>query len=518
MIRKLCAVFMRNLTARLVIFLMLALMLIMGVYDYNRLSQERERLVAQMQEDVRIFSETLALAVRQNVRLGRTTDELRELLDEILGRPGLVAVVIFGPGGGLVAATVAPGAEPPEADALVQQTLSSRRAGVATVELKSGRVLRHVQPFRWPVAGRTAAIEVRQTLAGMEQDFRRAIRESIISRLLVLAAFVLSVVALTRWNISRPIRSLIAGAQAIGHGDLGQRIEVVRRDEIGQLADEFNRMACNLQEANQRLIHEATERLRLEQEAQQAQKLAAVGMLAAKVAHEIGTPLNVISGRAEVLARSLSSEQPGRRHLDVILGQTERIARIIRTLLDYTRPKQPDLQPVEVLPILGRVASMLMDRSRRREVRIVLELPTGLPAVKADPDQLQQLFLNLVQNALDVSPPGASVRLAAGDESLLPAEGRAAVRRGETDADCLALHVLDQGGGLTAEELEKVFEPFFSTKSDGRGTGLGLAIVEEIVRSHRGAVELASVPGRGSEAIVRLPLAPETPVEAPPHA
>jgi len=519
-IRRLGNLLMRNLTARLVILLMLALMLITGVNDYSRLTQERERLAGQMQEDVRIFSETLALAVRQNVRRGRTTDELRELLDEILARPGLEAVVIFGPDGKVIASSIAPNSPDPQADDLVRTTLGSRRPAAQALETEGGRILRHVQPFRWPTGGRTAAIEVRQTLVAMEQDYRRAVRERVLSRLAVLAAFVLSVVALTRWNIGRPIRALIAGAQAIGHGNLGQRIELTRRDEIGQLADEFNRMAGNLQDANRQLIHEATERLRLEQEAQQAQKLAAVGMLAAKVAHEIGTPLNVISGRAEVLARSIPPEQPGLRHLDVILGQTERITRIIRTLLDYTRPKRPNLVPIEILPTLGRVASLLMERGRRREVRILLEVPTGLPEVQADPDQLQQLFLNLVQNALDASPPGSAVRLAAGEAPLLPEEGRAGIRRGEVDSACLAIHVLDQGGGLAAEELEKVFEPFFSTKVDGRGTGLGLAIVEEIARAHRGAVELLSIPGRGTEAIVRLPLAagPELPAEAPPHA
>ncbi len=507
MIRTLGAVLLRNLATRLVILLMLALMLITGVNDYLRLNRERERLVGQAQEDLRIFAETLAVGVRQNIRRGRTTDELRELLEDILARPGLVEVAIFNPAGEVIASAIAPGLPEAAADALVLQSIDGRRPIAEMMESRDTRILRRVQPFRWP-GGKSAAIEVRHTLANAERDFRRAVRENIVSRLIVLAAFVLSVYTLTRWSISRPIRTLIAGSRAIGHGDLSQRIEIVRRDEIGQLAEEFNRMAGNLQEANAKLLREAEERLRLEQEVQQAQKMAAVGMLAAKVAHEIGTPLNVISGRAEVLSRVIPPEQPARRHLDVILNQTERIIRIIRTLLDYTRPKRPGLQPTEILPVLGRVAALLMDRSHRREVKLHLELTPGLPPVQADPDQLQQIFLNLVQNALDASPPGTSVRLYEGNAPrLMNSDGRASNRRGSVEGPHLALHVLDQGKGMTTEELDHIFEPFFSTKGGAAGTGLGLAVVEEIVRAHRGEIEMLSVPGQGTEAVVRLPLA-----------
>jgi two-component system sensor histidine kinase HydH len=257
------------------------------------------------------------------------------------------------------------------------------------------------------------------------------------------------------------------------------------------------------------LVGEAEERLRLEREVQQSQKLATVGMLAAEVAHEIGTPLNVISGRAEVLEDALPQDRPERRHLDVILKQSERIKGILRALLDYTRPQRPNLRSEPVVPILGRVADFLLERSRRREVRIALDLPLGLPLVLGDPDHLQQLFLNLLMNALDASPPGSIVHVTTGEEPTLPAEDRTSSVRGKVEGPHLALHVVDAGKGLTADQLNHVFEPFFSTKRRGQGTGLGLPIVEEIVRAHRGEVEMLSIPDRGTEVIVRLPLAPD---------
>jgi signal transduction histidine kinase len=273
-------------------------------------------------------------------------------------------------------------------------------------------------------------------------------------------------------------------------------------------------MASNLQAAHDELLRQGEERLRLEQEVHQAPKLAEVGMLAAEVAHEIGTPLNVISGRAEVLDRLMPREGSERRHLGVILKQTERISAIIRALLDYTRPRRPTLRPEAPVPLLGRVADFLLERTRRRGVRIALELPLDLPRVLGDADQLQQLFLNVLTNAVDASPSGGTIRVCTGPDPLLPPEGRTGIVRGKAETPCLDIHVVDGGRGLTPEQLNHVFEPFFSTKTGGQGTGLGLPIVEEITRAHRGEVEMLSIPGRGTEVIVRLPLA-EPPLTGP---
>jgi signal transduction histidine kinase len=238
-------------------------------------------------------------------------------------------------------------------------------------------------------------------------------------------------------------------------------------------------------------------------------------MLAAKVAHEIGTPLNVIAGRAEALGRTVPADHLERRHLDLILRQTERITGIIRALLDYSRPRRPELTREAVAPILGRVADLLLGRCRDKDVGIHLALSASLPEVSGNADQLQQLFLNLLLNALDASPRGATVRIVDGPQPVLAGDGRVAITRGKADRTCLAIHVVDEGDGIPADRLDHVFQPFFSTKDRGQGTGLGLPIVEEIVRDHRGQVEVLSIPGRGTEVIVRLPLADE-PLEPEP--
>jgi signal transduction histidine kinase len=501
---------MRHLTTRLVVLLMLALMIITGAYDYVRLERERDRLAELARTDQRVFTETLALAVSRNVRRGRTTEELQELLEEIRARPGLVWAAVYDPDGHVVAVSMASGEPPTAADQLVHTALRAKATVVEPIHEAGGTVFRYIRPFRWS-NGRPAALEVRESLERVEKEFARAVRESVVSRVVVLVFFVLSTVALTRWSIARPIGTLIRGARAVGAGDLTQRIDIGRRDELGELAEEFNRMAANLQQAHQALVEQSEQRLRLEREVQQAQKLVAVGMLAAQVAHEIGTPLNVISGRAEAVARSLPADHKDRRQLEAIQRQTDRIAGIVRELLDYARPRQPQLRDESLPAVLGRVTDLVDGRCREKSVRLRLELPPDLPPVVGDGDQLQQVFVNLIVNALDASPAGSAIRVTEARQALLPEEGRASVLRGTAERPAIAVHVLDEGPGMTKEELDQVFQPFFSTKKRGQGTGLGLPIVEEIVRAHHGEVEMLSVLGHGTEVIVRLPAATPPP-------
>lgn len=505
---------MKNLTSRLVVLLMLALMTITGAFDYFRLVRERDRLVDLMRTDQRVFAETLALAVRRNVRRGRTTEELQELLGEIQARPGLVWAAIYDPRARVVAASVGARAAPETGDEVVVDALKARAPFTDLVSGVRGQEVRYVQPFPWP-DGRMAAVEVRQSLETVEREFKWALREGVASRAIVLLCFVFTIVLLTRWSIARPIRALIRASRAVGGGDLGQRIEVRDSNEIGQLAQEFNRMAESLEEAQRALMEQSAQRLQLEREVQQAQKLVAVGMLAAQVAHEVGTPLNVIAGRAEALGRRLAPDHPDRRQLETIQNQADRIAGIVRGLLDYAGPRRPRLRSEPLPPLLARVVDLVEGRDHNRGVRVRMEIPAALPSVLGDADQLQQVFINLLTNALDASPPGGTVRLTEGPDPVLPADGRAAVIRGHAEPPVVAVHVLDKGPGITAEELARIFQPFFSTKR-GHGTGLGLPIVEEIVRAHRGEIEMLSIVGGGTEVIVRLPVAPpstETPAQ-----
>ncbi|MBI4737698.1 MAG: hypothetical protein HY766_16825, partial [candidate division NC10 bacterium] len=192
-----------------------------------------------------------------------------------------------------------------------------------------------------------------------------------------------------------------------------------------------------------------------ERQVQQAQKLAAVGRLASEVAHEIGTPLNIVSGRAEVIQKGLPTDHQLSRHAATILRQIERIGGIIRQLLEYTRPRRPAVRPVAVGPVLHRTVELLEPMARQRQVSLQSRASDGLPLLLADPDQLQQVLLNLVTNALDATPPGGQVQLAVSRSDAETSDSRARIDRGRVEGASLTLTVSDTGRGMPTDQLEQ---------------------------------------------------------------
>jgi two-component system sensor histidine kinase HydH len=226
----------------------------------------------------------------------------------------------------------------------------------------------------------------------------------------------------------------------------------------------------------------------LETQLLRAEKFATVGVLAAGIAHEIGTPLGVVRGRAEYVLGKLGSAHPQTAGVAVIIEQIDRVSRTIRQLLDFSRLQPAAVRPVALGPLLRDVSELLRLEAERRQVRIEWELAEGLPAIAADPDQLQQVLVNLTLNACDACSAGGRVLLsaAAPDGSSAGAWG------------LVPLTVQDDGCGIPPESLNQVFDPFFTTKKRGQGTGLGLTVVAHVVRNHGGRVELQSEPGRGT--------------------
>jgi two-component system sensor histidine kinase HydH len=231
------------------------------------------------------------------------------------------------------------------------------------------------------------------------------------------------------------------------------------------------------------LIEDLSNLEALESQLLRAEKLATVGVLAAGIAHEIGTPLGVVRGRAEYLLGKLGAQSPHAPGARVIIEQIDRVSRTIRQLLDFARIQPPQARGVPAAQALRALEDLLGLEAERRKMTLVVTAPEHLPALAADPDQLQQVLVNLVMNALDACEAGATVRV----EGIAdPASGRVAIR------------VKDDGCGIPPERQNQVFDPFFTTKKRGQGTGLGLTIVAQIARNHGAEVELVSAPGKGT--------------------
>jgi signal transduction histidine kinase len=296
-----------------------------------------------------------------------------------------------------------------------------------------------------------------------------------------------------RFHVGRPLRRLVDAMEAVGAGNLGSRVDLPRRDEIGRLAAQFNWMGDRLQEARNELLREAERKVDMERQIRRQEKLAALGKVSSELAHEIGTPLNIIAGRAEHLQSRMDPGDPRARDLRTITAQIERITETVKRVLAFARSPEPRRQLLPLAEVVRTVAEFLHREATAQGVGVDLAVDEA-PKASVDPDQLQQVLLNVLVNALEATARGGTIRVEAAAD---PADPTWAV-----------IAVADTGKGIAPEVLPRVFEPFVTTKGSGRGTGLGLAISRDLVRAHGGDMAIASEPGRGTTVTIRLPLEP----------
>ena len=238
-----------------------------------------------------------------------------------------------------------------------------------------------------------------------------------------------------------------------------------------------------------------------QQQLVQSAKLAAIGELAASVAHEMGNPLMVILGNAGLLLRQAPSGSPEHEKLSKIETEANRAGRIVRNLLDFARRREPRREPLTLHDLIERSLDLLHAKLSGARVRVETVLDPAVPLIRADGDQLTQVFINLVTNAVDAMPHGGSLAV------------RTEVRRREGEP-WVVVGVTDTGTGMDSDQLARIFEPFYTTKPEGRGTGLGLSVSLGIVRNHGGFIGVESEPGRGTTMTVWLPLTAPEPAHA----
>jgi two-component system, NtrC family, sensor kinase len=333
--------------------------------------------------------------------------------------------------------------------------------------------------------------------------------------LLVLALF--SITALLYFLFSqvlyRPVESLLSAMTQARTGDLDALAPVHAHDEFGQLAVSFNHLLARLRamtgerEAYQKQLEErvqdATTELaerntqleeanaalfEIQRELTKFERLAAAGQLAAQFAHEVGTPLNLISGHVQLLAARNGDAKTANR-LDLIGSQIARIERIVRNMLDATRRPQPQLEALDLNALLTRIFEITAPTLAAYQVELRTELDETLPLIQADNEQLQQVFINLINNALDAMPQGGELHF------------RTALVDKFAFVSCR-----DTGEGIRAEIRARIFDSLFTTKLRGRGSGLGLAVAQQIVHEHGGEIRVESELGQGTEFQLRLPI------------
>jgi signal transduction histidine kinase len=308
--------------------------------------------------------------------------------------------------------------------------------------------------------------------------------------------------------------------QAAEKGQLNVRARLQSWDEIGLLAAHLNRLLRRIENFSNemgRKVEEATgevarrneELRRINEELFETQKnlarserLAVAGQLAASLAHEIGTPLNSISGHVQLLARRKTNDEATARRLLVIEKQVENIVRTVRQLLSWTRKFDLRLELVDLGHVLEDSVLLSSPVLELRKIRVQLSLAKDCPKIYGDSGYLHQVFLNLINNSTDAMPRGGELRIKLRAPS--PEEPQE-----------VEVVIADTGTGMAHETLAHVFDPMFTTKQIGTGAGLGLAICDQIVRQHAGTIHAESEPSQGTTFTIRLPLDCREKVEAP---
>ncbi|AKF05006.1 sensor histidine kinase [Sandaracinus amylolyticus] len=340
---------------------------------------------------------------------------------------------------------------------------------------------------------RDGAIEIDESLA----DEREHVRATLVRTATTTGVLIVLCVGLTlafgTLFVARPLRRLAEKARRIGEGDLSAPLDIEQDDEIRDVARAMNDMCDRLGEARTRIERETGAKMRALEQLRHADRLRTVGQLASTIAHELGTPLNVVRARAAMVADGSVSEARVRELGGVIVVQCDRMTGIIRGLLDYARRDPPDRFESDLVRAVRESVQWLQDVARERKVAIELDAEASELFAWIDPRQIQQAVTNLVLNAVQASPAGATVTV------------RVRAERVDRDGEAI-VEVNDHGPGIAPEHRDRLFEPFFTTKGTGEGTGLGLPIVDGIVREHGGSIEVTSMPGDGACFRIRLPL------------
>jgi two-component system, NtrC family, sensor kinase len=369
----------------------------------------------------------------------------------------------------------------------------------------------HAHPARQSVLG---VLDVALDLGPADRLIASARRRVVVTIAIEVALIAAFLTAFISFFVTRPIHRLVAANVALGRMDLEHPVEITSSRELWSLANSFNLMRDRLREAlgeineaAQALETKVAERTAQLQQAQrrllQADRLASLGQLAASVAHEINNPLSGVLNFSALMGRILKEDGVPRErvpefrgYLDRVTEQTARAGRIVSDLLAFSRRSKPQRAPADLNALVRGTVALVSHKLKLLNVAVTLQLDEALPPIPCDASQVQQVVLNLVMNGAEATRPHGSGR-------LLVRTSRA------VEKESAVLGVEDDGEGIPKETLDRVFDPFYTTKDDGKGVGLGLAVVYGIVESHGGHIEVRTSVGQGTTFEVTLPLAPD---------
>jgi two-component system, NtrC family, sensor kinase len=489
-----------RLSTRLTIYLSLIIIIVLSGYGYFHILTRRDILERKMQVDVRSTGRTLKVAL-EKISLPREMEYVQQLIDAVEEYERTLGVIVYHQGKSLVfhSRSIEEGVEPYLE--LIRKSMQDDQTREDFAVFHGTSVFSHSFPLKDRTGKNIGGVAILQRTSFMEEEIQKAKWTIFVMIFLLISGTVILFLLGTRQWITQPISKLMQGIRAMSKGNLDVQIDLKRGDELSDLAAAFNQMAVELKKAQTKIQEEGIAKLELERNLRQSEKLATIGQLASELAHEIGTPLNIISGRAELMQKRLEDRDIAQKNLELILKQTERITKIIQQLLRYVRIKKPEKKPLNLDALIENTLDLLDYQFQKQSVQLEKAVPHDLPPVAGDPDQLQQVFINLMLNAFQSMPDGGLIRISASSKRI-SREGMA-----DQEREFVEVSIKDAGIGIERDMIQNLFDPFFTTKE--KGTGLGLTVSRGIVQDHEGWIEAESEIGKGSLFRIYLPTVPE---------
>jgi signal transduction histidine kinase len=465
---------------------------IMGVYAVWTLAEREDTLAPAARTETQAYSIALSLAFEYALR-DLKHENVQEILNQVSLVPTVYGVIVYDSAGNqtFVSDSVRTPTAPPRQ--ILSRVLETGKPAGFEREIDDRRVYSVLRAIHGTGGRVTGALEVAQPLSFIEAEKAEVRRRYLLNTVTLLLALALVTLWLVRRVVTRPMEQMVRAAEAVGGGDLSYRIlQDGHARELGQLARELNTMASRLERARETEGRQLQERIVLERRLRETEKLAAIGNLAAGVAHEIAAPLNVISGRAEMVLRKPDDAEIRGRNLRIIVQQTSRITTIVRNLLDFARRREPKYQTMRLGDLMDGVLEFMEGEMERGGIEVVRQEAADV-TFQGDPDLLHQVLVNIVINAIQAMDGSNGVK-------------RLTVRGGAGQADTVWLEIEDTGPGIPPAAAARLFEPFFTTKS--QGTGLGLGVARGIVLEHLGQLEASNAPAGGAIFRLILPVEP----------
>ncbi len=345
-------------------------------------------------------------------------------------------------------------------------------------------------PLQAPLSA-MAGLVIARPLDDLEADLAHTRTQVVLTGLLSILASTLLLLLVSRRFFERPLARMVSAMHQFQANGTIDSLGPFTEDEVGTALREFSNLAQELRDARARLDREQEERAALEGHLQRLDKLATVGQLSAGLAHEVGSPLQVLEGRLNSLNRRFKDDEEAQRVLAIALEQTQRITRVVTQLLSFARPARSVIRATDPAQATRSVLEFLELEARRRGVRLEASLDGTPPRVMVDPDHVSQIVLNLVRNALEATTTGGRIRV-----SLEPSSA---------STEGFRISVEDTGRGMSEQTKGRIFEPFFTTRHTAGGTGLGLAVVRSLAQRYGGEVSVHSAPDHGALFVVELP-------------